>query len=265
MALVAHAGLWLTRQTQPRLYADPFSKQLSPAAPGLALPFGTDGLVQAMASGEMRLAACSNVQLYASLSNVLIGAQGSSNVISVGSNTVTIQGNLRVVGSVDTVSSTELRLVDKIVHVAVPTEGVAAIKDVDLDASGLMVTSATAVMGQAKSVLWRLGGATTGDPTVTPAAWLASYQAPRWELRGGGLRITVPSRSNTAQAAAGGELMCAITFNSNEDVEMTRLWTNASGASAKAQRVLAFGYSAPGGAKPTLAQLLPTSANPYAP
>jgi hypothetical protein len=239
MALVARNGIWLTRSTQ--FASDPFS----PLA--VQTPFGTDGLVQAIASGEMRLAAASNVQLYASLSNVLLGAQGTSNVLSVGSNAVTIFGDLRVHGTMDTVSSTLLHLNDKVVQVSVPGApgDHVMVSEADLDGSGLAVAPGA----YEKSVLWNAG-----------AAFLRSSNTPYWQVRGGALRVVVPARSNAGLTEAGGETGFQLGINDNEEVELLKTWKDGAVGALHAQRIMTWGCE---DAPASLEALLPKSTNPY--
>lgn len=256
MALVARNGIWLTRS--PATAVDPFSAQLNAAgssASQVPVPFGYDGLVQAMASGEMRFAAASNVQLYASSSNVLIGAQGTSNVISVGSNAVTIHGNLRVLGTMDTISSSELHLVDKVIMLAVPEGSSAAsatsacnIDEAQLDGAGIRAAGS----GYAKALLWQQG--------LGSNAFLSGCNAPHWRLFGGALGLTVPARSNTAQTASGGSVGCALRFGRQEQVELHKTWKDQSAAAEKSQRLLTLTCGEPGG---DLETWMPRSSNPY--
>ncbi len=256
MALVARNGLWLTRGGVAA--ADPFAPhQLT------SVPFGYDGLVQAMATGEMRLAAASNVQVYASTSNVLLGAQGTSNVLSVGSNAVTITGDLRVYGTMDTIASSEMHLQDKVVRVAVlPPEQVAAqptlqVRDADLDASGLAIASGSF----GKAVLWRAGALSNAgsNPALLTAELLASSNAPYWQLQGGGLRFGVAARSNAGLTAAGGGLGCALTFNADEEIEVYKVWSESSADAVCMQRIMVWAMSDPVNAD----TLWPQSTNPY--
>ncbi len=252
MALVTRNGLWLTRQAPQEGFQDPFTRHFfDHASPwiGRTSPIPPDGLVQAMASGAMRLAAGSNVQLYSAESNVLLGAQGVSNVLLVSSNAVTIHGDLRVRGAVDAVTTTELFVRDKIVRVAVPQSASALVAESDLDSAGL----ALAAGAYDKALLWRQGGA---------GALSVGRSAPYWEAVGGMLRLTLPARADAAKTAAGGRVGYAFAINAQEQLEIYKHWTDAVGGDERSMRVLCAGppMAAAGAAGPSL----PSSTNPYA-
>ncbi len=254
MALIANTGVWLTRQVPQGGWVDPFTTGLGVGGGAAAAPLGPDGLVQAMATGAMRLAAASNIQVYASRSNVVIGAQGTSNVIVVGSNAVTIHGDLRVRGGIDALTSAELFVSDRVVRVAVPTPSNAVVAEGDLDGAGLAVAPGL----YTKDVRWRAG---TGTATPTSAAMLAP-STPYWEMRGGALRFTLPTRADAAKAAAGGTVSYAFRINASEQLEIVKVWRDSTADSERSMRVFCAGpprSMAEVGALP-----LPTSASPYA-
>jgi hypothetical protein len=264
MALIARNGVWLTRATAPVP-----DGSLVQSVVGSTWPLSSDGLVQAIASGEFRMTAGSNMQLYSALSNVQLGAQGSSNTLTVTSNAVEIRGQLRIRGTVDAISTSDLSVQDKVVRVSVPSPIAPAttapqLSELDLDASGL----ALAPGAYEKSMLWRVGGQ-QGTALVLPStenAYSEAFALPRWDAVGGALRMTIPSRCNAAMAAAGGTVGYGFTINAREELELIKYWTDASTGAEKAQRVWCVGGGAASVSPIDAGEdaLLPTSVNPYA-
>ncbi len=253
MALVANAGVWLTRQTPPGGWTDPFTTAHG-AGGAAASPLGADGLVQAMATGAMRLAAASNVQVYAARSNVVLGAQGTSNVLVVGSNAVTIHGDLRVRGGIDALVSAELFVSDRVIRVSVPTPSNDVVAEADLDGAGLAVARGL----YAKDVRWRAGAGTAAPVADT----MLSAAAPYWEARGGALRFTLPTRADAAKAAAGGSVGYAFRINASEQLEIVKVWRDSAADAERSMRVFCAGP--PRTPTDVGAAPLPTSVCPYA-
>ena len=82
MAFVARNGLWLTR---------------SPEVPASSVR--TSGLIEALATGKMRLASSGDdVFIASAASNVFIGSFDTPDVIPVRSNLVVVNADLQVVG-----------------------------------------------------------------------------------------------------------------------------------------------------------------------
>ena len=245
MALVARNGLWITRAGAQ--VADPYSLAFSPLAPTPPTPLTYDGMVQAIASGEMRLAAGSNILLYSASSNVQIGAQGVANVFTISSNAVTVEGDLRVRGVVDALSTSELHVSDKVVRLAIPTPQSAIVAEADLSGAGVAIAPGA----YAKSLLWNVGS------EGGRAAAMLSNDASYWELSGGALRVTLPTRADAAKAAAGGAVSYALRINAQEQLEIVKFWTDATGGPLKRQRVFSAGATASNAALPTSASWFP--------
>ena len=243
MALIARNGVWLTRKP---FADDPFASVGAPTQNRVAY----DGLVQAIASGEMRLASASNMQIYSSTSNVLLGAGGMSNVISVRSNIVEINADVRIRGAVESYLSTEINLQDKVMRLAYPDKGAeASVSDAYLDGSGIVL--ANEVMGNyEKSIRWRASaGLGAGAFVARGGASNESF----WELRGGGLRLSTPKRA----AGGTGEVSYGMHINEKEELEMYKRWTDGAGHEYF-QRVFTFG----GGTLPS-DMPVPVSKNPF--
>jgi hypothetical protein len=252
MALVTRNGLWLSRKG-PAL-PDP----LDPAG---ALPDGAlravpyDGLLQAMAQGEMRLEATADVVMYSGGSNVLLGAGGAPGVVAVGSNSVVVNaaalavlGPLVVVGVTDGASNT--------------AGGEAA-----LDGAGLQLASdLDASDAYEKSLRWRAGEALARagrGGLATALAPGAASNAPLWEALGGGhLRVTAPGRATAAGVAfgPGAVVSYGLVVDQLEMLELYKRATDGLGGETF-QRLLQAGSTLAGRAL-TLADL-PTSVNPY--
>jgi hypothetical protein len=244
MALIARNGVWLTRR---EFAADP----LLPGVHGaLGQRIAYDGLVQAIATGEMRLASTSNLQVYSALSNVLLGAGGMSNVISVSSNLVQINADVHIRGTIEAFLSTEINLQDKVMRLAYPEVGSeASITDQYLDGSGIMLADQL-VGNYEKSIKWRTAA---GMGTAAFVARGGASNESFWEVRGGGLRMTTPKR---ASGRGGGEVSYGMHINEKEELEMYKRWTDGSGREYT-QRVFTFGSATPAD-MPT-----PVSRNPF--
>ena len=257
MAFIARNGLWLTRDTPTAGFADPFTAALLPGSSlvGSTSPLPPDGVVQAVATGMMRLAASSNLQLYSAYSNVQVGAQGASNVLAVGSNSVTVYGDLNVRGAVNALMTSELFVRDKVLRVAVPDNSNVVLADGDLNGAGVALAPGT----YDKSILWNAGAALGANF----ASSLLSSNAPFWEVKGGALRLSMQARGDYSRAAAGGTVSYSFRINGQEELEIVKHWTDAMGGPEHQMRVLCLG--APLAASDTTAQFtFPTSANPYA-
>ena len=244
MALIARNGVWLTRR---EFAADP----LLPGVHGaLGERIAYDGLVQAIATGEMRLASTSNLQVYSATSNVLLGAGGMNNVISVSSNLVQINADVHIRGTLEAFLSTEINLQDKVMRLAYPEVGSEAlITDQYLDGSGIMLADKL-VGNYEKSIKWHAAAGLGASAFVARGG--ASNES-FWEVRGGGLRMTTPQR---AAGRGGGEVSYGMHINEKEELEMYKRWTDGSGREYT-QRVFTFGSATPTD-MPT-----PVSRNPF--
>jgi hypothetical protein len=243
MALIARNGLWLTRKG---FASDPFSFTTG----GVAGRLEYDGLVQAIASGEMRLASASNMQVYSANSNVLLGAGGMSNVISVRSNLVEINANVHIRGAVESYMSTEINLQDKVMRLAFPDVGSeATINDAYLDGSGISLADEL-VGNYEKSIKWHSAAGIGASAFVAKGG---TSNESFWELRGGGMRLTTPKR---AAGRGNGEVSYGMHINEREELEMYKRWTDGSGHEFF-QRVFTFGSAMPAD-MPT-----PMSPNPF--
>jgi hypothetical protein len=214
--LSARNGLWLSKA--------------SAAPPTLR----TNGMIEAIATGEVRLAS--------SYSNVVIQA-GLSDMITVTSSNVTVNANLLVRGTIDSVYSSDLYVRDKTVVIGAL-----------LDASGCNLGSNNSNNDGA--------GLSIGGGDAQSLRWLRPVVPEdgegSWTFRGGGLRV-VASTSN----AFGGELSYGFAINAaTMALEIYAVLSNASGTSRR--RVAAFGPppSASNAPQPPPAYL-PTSALPW--
>lgn len=270
MAFVARNGVWLTRANAP--VAD--GGLVTPSIASTS-PLTPDGLAQAIASGELRMTSGSNMLLYSRESSVLLGAQGIQDVLTVAPNLVQINGDLRVVGRLDAVSTTDLLVQDKVVRVSVPNPTGTPVAEAVLDQSGLALADGA----YTKSLLWRTGvGAGAGaSPALanTDADSANLLVLPRWHLSGGALNMTVRARANAALASAGGTLGYGFNMNSREELEIYKNWTDSAAGAASPQllRLLCIGSRTTAATFPSAPVtigcspediLLPTRPNPYA-
>lgn len=251
MALVARNGLWLTRA--------------SPAVE-TASAVRTSGLIEALATGEMRFASTGDNMYIASLtSNVVIGSFGTPDVITVGSNTVTVNADLQVVGTVQTVHTADLYVQDYVVSVAC---GALPGDSASTDGAGVIVGAPSNFDGtpDERSVRWRAGQVAGTVASVASAPGGAS-NGPGWDVRGGWLRLTatVPGSQGGqpwAGAAVDREVSYGFRVNELDEMELFKrtlpsACNNDDGA-ASYRCVVAFGGSAGATGVP-----LPKSYNPW--
>jgi hypothetical protein len=203
MAFVARNGIYLTRSG--------LSSNLS-LPPDPKVDYG--GLVQAIASGEMRFASASNMQLYSSMKELILGAGATPNVITISSNAVVINADVRVKGSVDSYTSTEVNLVDKVVRVAYPQPLDAVVDAASLDGAGLALAD-TSMSNYEKSVKWRSG---QGADAVTATDQGSASNESHWELVGGHLRLTARRRSPNS-----GTVSYGMRINEREELEFYKM------------------------------------------
>lgn len=244
MALVARTGVWLTRATLPV----PDGSLVS-SVTGSTWPLTTDGLTQAIASGEMRMTAGSNMQLYSSMSNVVMGAQGQSDTLTITSNAVEVKGTLKIVGTLDAINTTELYVRDKVIRACEPYP-TTVVAEIDLTDAGLALARGK----YEKSIIWRIGAQQASVCNLTlmdTDADPSNVQAiPKWDMRGGMLRMMMPTRSNPSLSTYGGMLGYGFNLNLREELEVIKYWTNSSNASDNIadnpsyQRVACFGGGA---------------------
>jgi hypothetical protein len=243
MALVAHNGLWLTRQGFAPDPLHPLSPGVSPVGPQGVLH---DGIVQAMASGELRLAAGSNLQIYSAMGGVKMGAGTVTDVVTIRQDGVDVRGSLRILGTLDAVASSDLQVRDKLVRVSHEGAG-CNLSDEVLDGSGIALGSDAQLYE--RSVRWRKGLAESAqDASMAPGA---TSNAGFWEVMGGGLRITCPTKADPNRRVSYG-----MHINEQEELVMYKAWSAAPDKPMAYQRVFTFGSTS------TPLQL-PTSSNPY--
>lgn len=273
MAVVAQQGLWLSRAGT--FAQDPLTVQIARAGgSSSSISSGSSnytGLVQAMASGEMRFASGSNLQLYSAASNVLLGAGGLSNVVVVHSNLVLlnadalVQGDLRLRGCLRSTPAPEVNVQNTVVRLGFAASNEAApagSPEPALHGAGILLESdADASNVYEKSLRWRAGQRVGQGAAGLVSAGGAS-NGPCWEFRGGGLRLTAPvrapGRAGVAHSNTVGEVSYGLHINEREELVLYKRWTvPGSNASAEfLQNVFTFGST---GAPFTQ----PTSPNPF--
>ena len=234
MALQLRGGVWLSR-----------------AEPAAAAPLSSHaGILQAMASGEMRFAAGSNVRVYSAASNVLLGAGGVSNVVTVQSNLVVINGDVHIRGNIEAYTSTRVHFQDKVLQLATPcNDDATRLEPEELDGCGLLLAPVSSARGEQvyeRSLRWRAGGGGGAAADEAAGAGAAAAQAAPppfaahpsnaayWELAGGGLRISAPRGSNGARVSYG------MHINARHELEMYKYMLDEGGAEHY-QRVYTFG------------------------
>lgn len=162
---------------------------LSKAAPPQVPSLRTNGMIEAIATGEVRLAS--------SYSNVVIQT-GLLDMITVTPSNVTVNANLLVKGTIDSVYASDLYVKDKTVVIG-------AI----LDASGCNLAFSVSNNNHSNN---DGAGVSVGGGDAQSMRWkrpvVAADGEGAWTFRGGGLRI-VASASN----AIGGEISYGFGIN----------------------------------------------------
>jgi hypothetical protein len=232
MALSTRNGLWL--------FQTPYAAAPAPASPSALPPLRTDGMLEAVASGHVRLASLQ--------SNVVIQS-GAVSVVTVTPTQVIVNADLLVNGSIDSVYSSELVVRDKAVVLA-------SLSNLGGSNSGSSNSSAALSDGAGvridgapeRSVLWNRGlydvvdpAAADGTSTCQPGG---TSNAGAWTVRGGSLRLAARC------VADGDEVAYGFAINAAKELEVYATLSNASGTTRR--RVACLGPprwpSASGGA-----------------
>jgi hypothetical protein len=228
MSLIARNSLWFARDS-----AFAADQMLSAGIPGLINTSPSGGMVQTMASGAMRFTCASNLTLYSAESNVSIGAFGVRDVVVVNSNGVFINGDVRVTGGVETLSTTELTIQDKVIRIAHPLDIGGAINDTDISGAGIVVGP-------------------TISSNIRAIKWFQEYDdvPSRWDVRGGGWHISRVFDGGNRVVAYG------MQINDREELEFVRHeYSNDKsndGVGGKHQSVFVLGGGAHSNVKPAL-------------
>lgn len=119
---------------------------------------------------------------------------------SIDNTGASLNGNLRISGTIDSVNTTEtnLQVFDKLIKVAVSDPAGTPLTDADASGAGLKVEGAAATT---KSLLWQFEGAYANLATDA-----GRDDEPAWELKGGGLRFSHSNVSFKMRLGEGGEL-----------------------------------------------------------
>jgi hypothetical protein len=155
-----------------------------------------DPLVGAIAEGKMRFVSDSNLEIQSLSSTVSIGAFGTPDVMTVGSNSITVNGNVYVRGGVETITSVELVVQDKLIKLAHPLDPtVPAYVDNDISGAGIVVGSSSGNQSE-RSLRW-IQQYTDGDGVTRPS---------RWRVGGGGFHIERGFSNNNVTVSYGFEI-----------------------------------------------------------
>jgi hypothetical protein len=215
MSIVARNALWFARSSN--FISDPLASTTE------------GGIVQAVAAGAMRFACSSNLALFSSASNVWIGAFGVPDIVVVGSNGIIVKGDVRLTGGLETISTTEMAIQGKVLHIAQPS-GTSSnpVYDADIDGAGVVVGSNN--YSAEKSIRWMQGYTISQTPMPS-----------RWSLQGGGLHISRVFDGGARTVSFG------LQINDEENLEFVRHEWNSSGGSGGGglqQRVFVMSGSA---------------------
>lgn len=184
MSLIVRNSLWFSRSEVPIPSIQQYDNSSS-----------SKGIIQGVANGFMHLSCSCNLTILSVLSNVSLGGYGVPNVVSVGSNSVHINGNVFVTGGIETVSSTQLVVQDKTVNVAYAIDG-SSLSEEYIDGAGVLV----------------------GKDRTASLTWRKKYgqsNAARWSMCGGGLHIERSFQDGTTIAYG-------FQINDNKQLEIVR-------------------------------------------
>ena len=201
MSLIVRNSLWFSRNDEPII---PSSIQND----------NNKGLIQGIANGFIHLSCSCNFSILSERSNISLGGYGIPNVVSVGSNSVHINGNVFVTGGIETVSSTRLVVQDKTINVAYVVDGTSPLSDDYMDGAGVMVG-----MNQKASLMWR--------------KQYGQSNAARWSLQGGGLHIERSFQDGTTVAYG-------FQINDSKQLEIIRHDYSNGAAGGDQKRILVF-------------------------
>ena len=191
----------------------------------------SDGLLEAVAAGDLRLVTASNAVLVAS-GDITMSAAGRE-VARLGAQGLVVHGDLSVDGVVNTVSTSELHVADTLVRLARPLSNSPPPLEAYLEGAGVLLEPP---LGDAveRSLRWRRGA--LGAAALGKAG--GASNEPFWEARGGGVRL---SRARAVPFAPSGEVAFGLRVNEGEELEVYKRWTDASGGASRVTRVAAFG------------------------
>lgn len=219
-----------------------------------ALRFSTtatgQGIVRAIAAGDLLLSTPSNASL--SASNCVALWAGGCNIMNLYRTHVDIRGGINVTGAfgtlaTDTLTANDLYIANSTIRVS-SIVGSTQPNESAIDGSGLSVsevdTEPTPL--QERSIRWRASRGGTSAMLKPGALSNASY----WDVRGGGVRLTSACRGLSAPGVAAGtagEVSYLLHINEREELEVVKRWTDAASGSEMYMRVAAFGRTVPSG------------------
>lgn len=168
-------------------------------------PLSTTGMVEAVATGQVRIASTFDSILFQS---------GNRDVLNVASNNVIVNANLIVNGSIDSFFSSDLVIRDKTLVIAAPEDvhgsNVSMFDKSILDGAGILLGGTSDVLE--KSLRWEAGSEHIGDA---------------WTFRGGGLQILASSTSTK------GEVVYGFVINDQLELELYATMSNNAGMSRR--------------------------------
>ncbi|GAX84508.1 hypothetical protein CEUSTIGMA_g11928.t1 [Chlamydomonas eustigma] len=193
------------------------------------------------------------VSLVSTQSNVVLGASGNSNAVVISGSNVTINAQLNVLGDLNTVTTTNLRVDDKVLVVAAGSDSGAL-----SSGAGIVLSDPTEVGTPAeRSLVWSLGAVGSYDSSNTTGPGGTSNGA-SWTFRGGALTL-----ASYVAAGTGGygnpamqparDVRFGLRVNQLDELEVFRTVQAVGAASTSVKRVAAFGGSTGNGV------VLPTS------
>lgn len=190
MSLIARNALWFSRGGGDDV---PASLPNDPPA--------GEGLIQAIAGGAMRLVGAANITMHSTASNVTIGAYGAPNVVTVGSNSVIINGNVYIRGGIESLTTVELVVQDKVVRIARPLDNAPQLSDEELKGAGIVVD-----------------GGRGGDADEKSIRWMPPYanHPARWKVGGGGIHVERTFDQGARTVSYG------LQVNDREELEIVR-------------------------------------------
>jgi uncharacterized protein (DUF2345 family) len=157
---------------------------------------------------------------------------GSSNIVRLVEDKMTVNGNLDVMGVINSISvqETQLEIQDKTIRLAFPGNDSTVIEDgPDNTAAGVLIhgfptgvdSNLEDVQDQyQKSLKWYYNGGGIDDMMTRSGIETEAY----WEMRGGSFRLA-------AYKSDGTDISFGLRINENDELEFVKHWTDSNAAS----------------------------------
>jgi hypothetical protein len=136
--LVSRTGLWMTRDSNA------YDENLIP-----------NEVAASSDDDRVTIRCANNLDIMSYASNITMGAYGNEDVVVVSSNTVIINGDVRITGGLESYTETELRIQDKLIRLSYPLDSNFSAADADIAGAGIILANSDDNSGaEEKSFRW---------------------------------------------------------------------------------------------------------------